>query len=264
MKLNLNKFVLKCINSFETEQGEANMWGQPLTTLLSAEHPLISELKQMVSPEHFFPAELLPDAKSIVIFFIPFDSRIIESNLLAGAASIEWARTYILTNQLLSRINDELEKYIIQHDFKAEKVKPTHNFSEETLMSRWSHRHLAWIAGMGTFGINNMLITSKGCCGRFGSLVTNADMMEFGFSTDDSKVEAFQGVEKCLNKRNGSCGICQKKCPVGAYKEGGVFDRHKCYKVCLENAQLYKEIGLADACGKCLVGLPCSSKDPSK
>lgn len=36
-------------------------------------------------------------------------------------------------------------------------------------MSEWSHRHAAYIAGLGIFGINNMLITNKGCVGRIPS-----------------------------------------------------------------------------------------------
>jgi hypothetical protein len=33
--------------------------------------------------------------------------------------------------------------------------------------------------------------------------------------------------------------------------------------MCLENAEHHKNIGYADVCGKCVVGLPCSFKDPS-
>ena len=261
MDLDLHELILKCISTFETEQGKLNMWEPPLTAVLSEEHPLIPELKQMVSPDHFLPRELLPDAKSIVIFFIPFKSKIIESNLQAGSASTDWARAYAQTNKLIGTINDELEIYLLHHGFKTKKVMATHNFSEKTLMSRWSHRHLAWIARMGTFGINNMLITSKGCCGRFGSIVTNAGIHEFGFTTSNFDKPL---PEKCLNKINGACGICQKKCQKEAFEEGRLFNRFKCYEACLENGELYKDIGLADVCGKCLAGLPCSSKDPTK
>ena len=259
MDIELHEVILKCM-TLETEKGERDVWEQPLTAFLTAEHPLLPELKKMVSHDHFLPSDLLPDAKSVIIFFIPFKSKIIESNLKGKAASVEWAKAYIFTNELISVINDEIEKALNQYGFQAKKVMATHNFDEKTLMSRWSHRHLAWIAGMGTFGINNMLITSNGCCGRFGSLVTNAGLSELGISTENSTVPP---AEKCLNKINGSCGICRKKCPCGAYKEGGVFDRHECYKVCLENAEHYKTFGLADVCGKCLVGLPCSGREPS-
>jgi hypothetical protein len=69
--------------------------------------------------------------------------------------------------------------------------------------------------------------------------------------------------EKCLYKIDGSCGICREKCFAQAYRNG-VFDRHKCYQICLKNAERHKALGCADVCGKCLAGLPCSSGDPSK
>ena len=254
----LNESIMKCIAAFGAERGEPDMWGQPLTAVLAEDHPRIPELKQMVSYDHLLPEDLLPDAKSVVVFFIPFENRIIESNLKGEAASEEWAKAYVLTNELLGYINDEFEKKLNRYGFKAEKIKATHNFNEKTLMSRWSHRHLAWLAGLGTFGINNMLITSRGCCGRFGSFVTNASSLELGIPTID-----FTDSEKCINKLNGSCGLCRKKCKVAALEDRS-FDRYKCYKVCMENAEKYNAFGLADVCGKCFVGLPCSDKDPSK
>jgi hypothetical protein len=90
----------------------------------------------------------------------------------------------------------------------------------------------------------------------FGHLVCNQTNYQFSHY-EDIKVK-----EKCLYKINEGCGICQNKCIVNAY-EGSTFNRKKCYEICLKNAKYYKSIGYADVCGKCLVGLPCSTKDPS-
>jgi epoxyqueuosine reductase QueG len=112
---------------------------------------------------------------------------------------------------------------------------------------------VAYIAGLGTFGINNMFITEQGCCGRLGSIVTN---YEFEYPPP-AKLE-----EKCLFKRDGSCGICRQKCIIGAFDDGD-FDRASCYRVCLDNAHYHEDMGVADVCGKCCVGLPCSLVDPT-
>ena len=256
MSLELEKTINKAISTFEVEKGIKNFWEQPLVAAINANHPLIPGLKHSVSPDHLLPDELLSGAKSVVVFFIPFTNSIIESNIKGEAASREWALAYVVTNSLLGFINDELEKFLESHGFQTAKIMATHNFDEKTLISRWSHRHLAWIAGLGSFGLNNMLITSKGCCGRLGSLVTDADCEELGVPS----VAELQ-KERCLNKINGSCGLCQKICPAGAYEEKGKFNRWKCHEVCLKNAELHKELGVADVCGKCLVGLPCS-KNP--
>lgn len=259
VNFNLHEFIQQTISSFVAAKGIEKMWKAPLTALLSADNPLLPSLRQAVSGDHLLPEDLLPSAKSIIVYFLPFENRIIESNLKGEVASEEWARAYVLTNALLAFINENIEVFLNQHGFNATKIMATHNFDEKTLMSRWSHRHIAWIAGLGTFGINNMLITRQGCCGRFGSLLTDANSQQLGISVTDSRPLP----EKCLNKINGSCGLCHKKCSSGAYNGKGSFDRHKCYETCLNNAELYKSIGHADVCGKCLVGLPCSSKDPS-
>ena len=259
MNLKLQDFIQKTISAFEIKHGIEHMWKPPLVATVPSNHPLVLQIKQSVMINHLLPEDILPGAKNIVVFFIPFENKIIESNLGGEAASEEWARAYISTNELIGFIGDETEKYLNSHGFRMGKIKATHNFDEKTLMSRWSHRHIAWASGLGTFGINNMLITSSGCCGRLGSFVTDADSWELDLPTEHS----VPLPEKCLNKNNGSCGLCRKKCLAGAYKEEGNFDRYICYETCLKNADLYRDFGFADVCGKCLVGLPCSCKDPS-
>jgi len=254
----IEKLAAKCISNFEINNSVSNMWLKPIMTCLSANHPKLPEIKKLVSEDHFLPRDLLPDAKSLIIIFIPFSDEVIKSNIEGETASELWARAYILTNELLSAINDEIEGFLLTKNITVYKIKPTHNFfNMETLMSRWSHRHLAWLAGLGTFGLNNMLITERGCCGRFGSLITNSDLCIHEISN------SLPAKERCLNKINGSCGICLDHCKFGALSKGK-FDRFTCYKMCLKNADVHKSLGLADVCGKCLVGLPCSSKDPSK
>ena len=262
MIIDLETLIQHCISGFENKGVE---WGTPLTTLLSAEDPRLPELKKMVSGNHLLPKELLSDAKSIIVYYIPFAEGIIKSNLKGKTASEEWAMAYITTNDLIAVINDEIENHLNRSGFHVAKIKATHNFDTDTLMSRWSHRHIAWLAGLGSFGINNMLITSQGCCGRFGSLLTNAEDAVFcyGGNTEKNASASSPLAEKCLNKIDGSCGACIKKCINGAFEEGGRFNRFTCYEACLINAALYQSMGIADVCGKCLVGLPCSVKDPS-
>ena len=39
--------------------------------------------------------------------------------------------------------------------------------------SNWSERHVAFIAGLGTFGLSKLLISAKGCAGRYGSIIVS-------------------------------------------------------------------------------------------
>jgi epoxyqueuosine reductase QueG len=127
----------------------------------------------------------------------------------------------------------------------------THNFDPEKLISGWSHRHVGYIAGLGKFGVNNMIITAHGCCGRIGSFVT------------DLRVEADQRSpgEACLYRHDVSCVQCAERC-VNTALFADRFDRWRCYEMCLRNETKYGNLGTADVCGKCLVGLPCSFTNP--
>ncbi|MDR2484158.1 MAG: hypothetical protein LBD55_02040 [Treponema sp.] len=253
------KTIEQAVLQYEKAHRLEGFWKKPLVRIIPADHPYMLSLKQIVSPGHLLPADLLPGAKSIISFFIPFDDRIPESNKGGTYSSELWASAYIETNSLIAAIGDTLEQELQKTGNRAGKIPATHNFDETTLISDWSHRHIAYIAGLGTFGINNMLITEQGCCGRFGTMVTDYDHTAYG--TGILRESAIK--EKCLYKLNGSCGICRKNCTAGAYTPEG-FDRNICYALCVENAGRHASIGgYADVCGKCLAGLPCSTKDPA-
>ena len=57
------------------------------------------------------------------------------------------------------------------------------------------------------------------------------------------------------------CKKCVDRCVNDALKVDS-FNRHKCYETCLDNAEFHTELGLADVCGKCLVNVPCATKNP--
>ena len=253
MQNNITAVIKSTIIEYETKNQLSKFWKEPIIEIISANDNRLLTLKETVSTDHLMPCDILHNAKSIVSFFIPFQDYIVDSNINGKLASQEWAAAYVKTNDLIKTINDNIEILMEQNGYKAGKIPATHNFNKEKLISNWSHRHIAYMAGLGTFGMNNMLITKNGCCGRFGSIVVNYEPEEYK--------QIHKTKEKCLKKQNGSCGLCQKRCVVNAY-EGNTFSRQKCYRQCLENAELYKDLGKADVCGKCLLGLPCSTREP--
>jgi epoxyqueuosine reductase QueG len=234
------------------EKAVRSAWEEPLLGIAAAEDPLFPRLRQAVRPTHGLPADLLPGARTVIVYFLPFAAGIPRSNRRGRHASREWAAAYVETNQLIRDLNSRLAAVLERAGFSCACPPPTHNFDAETLMSDWSHKHVAYIAGMGRFGSHHLLITSRGCAGRFGSLVTDAVI------APDTRPAG----EYCLYKHNGSCGTCVKRCPSGALAfdslGGPVLDRQRCYALCLENADLFRDEGLADVCGKCSVGVPCA------
>jgi epoxyqueuosine reductase QueG len=148
-------------------------------------------------------------------------------------------------------VNVFLREKLASRGFETKIMPATHNFNEKELLSDWSHKHVAYIAGLGGFGLHRMLITEMGCCGRLGSVITSA------------KIEPTQRSNNkyCLYFHNKSYKKCIEKCIFDALSIQ-TFDRHKCYNKCLENAKIYAHLGLVDVCGKCVSVVPCSFRNP--
>ena len=228
-------------------------WQPPLVGFASATDPLFHEFKRVISPTHFLPRDLLPEAGTVVAFLLPFEKSIVSSNITGRLASREWAQAYVDTNALIQKVGQHMQKFIEKSGHAVFVTPPTHNFDPKILLSDWSHRHVAFAAGLGRFGLHNMLITQKGCCGRIGSFITTLTI------EPDNRPER----EACLFKHNGSCEQCVSRCVKDALLTGK-FNRHKCHDMCLENEQKHKTLGAADVCGKCLVAIPCATMDPVK
>lgn len=226
-------------------------WEEPLVAFASAEDPLFAELRNVVVDSHAMPHDLLPDAKTVITFFLPFTKETSSSNNKPNLSSPQWAMCYLETNELIRLLSLHIQDFMEKSGEQAVTIPATHNWIEDKLVSNWSHRHIAYIAGLGQFGLNNMLITAKGCSGRIGSLITSMKI----------ETDSRSDQEACLYKYDGSCKKCVRKCVNDAFGEEG-FDRFRCYAKLLENVEEYKNIGYADVCGKCLVATPCTHMNP--
>ena len=251
MRDKIRSFIKEFVQGYKIENNTLRNWDEPLVAFANANDPLFLKLKTIVSETHKLPTDLLKDAETVISYFVPFQKEIALSNASNENCSEEWAIAYIETNKLIVALNNCLSEELEKANFKSVILPATHNFDTERLISDWSHKHVAFIAGLGNFGLHQMLITEKGCCGRLGSLIINA------------KIEPTRRSNKefCLYKYNESCQKCVENCVFGALKEGS-FDRQKCHGVCLSNAKLYSRLGLANCCGKCVCVVPCSFNNP--
>lgn len=250
MKSSVEKVIDDAIREFEKHEDTSTRWKKPLVGYADAADPLFRVLKQVAAPDHYEPFDINPYAKSVITYFLPFEDWVVESNKGGTDCSKEWAMAYVETNKLIAEINDCLIRFLNDSGWKTEKLPMELNMNRDTLKSVWSNRHVSYIAGLGTFGINNMLITENGCCGRLGNVVTS-------FQFDPTQRPDY---EYCLKKLDGSCGVCVENCMVDALDDG--FDRFRCYEVLKVNAIGFRELGEAQCCGKCLTGLPCSTRNP--
>ncbi len=252
----MDQFIRNTIEEFTASYkscGEIG-WKNPLIAYAAADDPLFVRLKEIVSPSHALPQDFLPEARTVITYFLPFIDKVVDSNKKGRHSSRTWAVAYIETNRLIGALNRHLQGELIKKGYKVVFAPATHNFDEETLLSDWSHRSVAYIAGLGTFGLNHMLITENGCCGRIGSLVTDLELPP----------TPRYSVELCLYRADGSCGRCIKNCVNDALKEN-LLNKYKCYELCLASADRLSDLeSIADVCGKCLVGVPCSTSAPNK
>ena len=244
MKNKVENEIWKCIETYCAEKQIANIWEKPVVKFADAKDPKFAQLKEIVVPDHYLPTDYMEDAVTVLSWFLPFKREIPRTNVDGATCSAVWADSYLITNELFIYINERLLQTIAEMGYRACMPVNAGMISNEIPKSRWSQRHVAYIAGHGTFGMNNMLISDKGCVGRYTSVIT----------TIPAPVDPIPTEERCLYKKNGSCGLCFKRCRVGALTPEG-FDRFKCLAQCLENERLYPG---ADVCGKCIVELPCS------
>lgn len=246
----INDFVI----GYCSERGLAGFWLRAIVKFVDANHPELPRLKDLVTDTHHLPGDFLPDPKIIVLYFLPFSREAVQSNKAGRYASRQWVKSYLLSKALLAAIDTYVVDLLRRDGYRAARPVFPSYIGEGIYKSGWSYRHIARLGGMGTFGLHNMLITDSGSCGYYSSVIT-------GLAVEPDVPLA---EERCLYKRDGSCGACVKQCVAGALTFDG-FDRVKCHAMCMENAERYGDSmgGLADACGKCLVGLPCSMGNPA-
>ena len=125
--------------------------------------------------------------------------------------------------------------------------------------SNWSERHAAYIAGLGTFGLCDGLITAKGKAMRAGSAVARLPL--------EPTPRPYSGIhDYCLFHSQGNCGKCMARCPMKALGPEG-HDKKKCFRHVKGSCTEFtlENYGFKiDACGLCQVGVPCMDHIPDK
>ncbi len=230
---------------------------QPLVGFTAADNPGFIRLREAVGPTHQLPQDLLPNARSVIAFFLPFTRDLVRLNRSDPYISRAWAEAYVETNRLIDDICRALAGVLISMGVRTAWQQPTHNFDQLTLTSFWSHKHVAYLCGLGGFGRHQMLITEAGCAGRLGSLAIDADLPETGTALPGT---ADLPPGEFLAKRCRDCSACIRSCPSGALTENGL-NKQVCYNYLLQVSDHFQDLGLCDVCGKCATG-PCALKAP--
>ncbi|MEI7430482.1 MAG: hypothetical protein WCL27_08490 [Betaproteobacteria bacterium] len=224
---------------------EKPQFGDPIIRFADAANPMFTELKTLVHPGHFTPYDLMPDAKTVIAYFVPAHEDIAIGNQVETWATKEWSLqkgyTKTLMDEITARVQKRLAAINVNCSGNSESEIP---FDTTKFTHPWSLKAVAYIAGVGRFGLNQLIITEKGCAGRLGSFVINA-------AADYNKTIE---EEYCLYRIDGSCHACVDRCPADAYDPNrwGGLDKQKCKAKSKEQKEIYKDVpGATEACAKC-------------
>lgn len=186
------------------------------------------------------PEKLLPGAKTAIVIGIPIHLSILET-----APSIWYREVYKTVNSLLDQSAYRLATYLGEHGFSSVSLPrdgyPSLEYLQQGKPVPFSHRHAAVMAGLGTFGVNNTVLTPEyGPRVRFTTILTRAEI-------EDVRVPL---PEQCTH-----CMKCVRHCPATAIEGGDYPNSLINKKACIERSMQLRTSGMAP-CGICIAVCP--------
>jgi epoxyqueuosine reductase len=266
-------------NRFSAFSGEP-IWDEPLVGFADGDDPLFKEYKTVVGDFHVTPREALNtyvesagigkkemSRISVISWILPATekSRLSMRNE-STYCSLRWNHVrwegqdfnYRLARYLVALIEGMGHLAVAPDLSKWFEVLRLPNGPA----SRWSQRHIAYAAGLGTFSLNDGFITPKGMAVRAGSVVCD-------LALPASHKPYRNHLANCLFYNRGACGKCIKRCPAQAISEKG-HDKIKCQAYLNGMKEIMKNAGKLEGyiggtyvgCGFCQIGVPCENRIP--
>lgn len=260
-------------NSMGLATGEP-AWEAPKLAFARGNDPLFAWLKTDIGPflwtpeEAFaqaFPGAPVPGTQlSVISWVLPQTAKTKADQLRQREVPAErWARSRFFGEAFNYQLRLHLAMQLCGAGCRAVAPETLPSFSARCrserygLAANWSERHVAWIAGLGTFGLSDGLITEFGKAVRFGSVVVEADL--------PATSRPYRGHRDwCLWYARGTCGDCIPRCPAAAIAASG-HDKELCQRYISSVTVPYvnRHYGTgASPCGLCQVGIPCASGNP--
>jgi epoxyqueuosine reductase QueG len=247
-------------NDWPIGLGGFKLFDAPLFAFGSADDDMFAHLKQptVIGQHLMLPRDWLPSAETVISYFLPFSEAVKRGNSRDMSwPSTEWLYARVEGQLLINRFGEHMKTMLADAGYKSVIPSLDSRFwshsggsdSQGPFTSNWSERHVAYICGLGTFGLSKGLITAKGIAGRFGSIVT-----ELSVPPDPRQYDAV--YEYC-----NLCGQCAKNCPAQAI----TLENGKDHKRCSMFLNIIKEKTTPRfGCGKCQVNVPCESGIPTQ
>jgi epoxyqueuosine reductase len=178
-----------------------------------------------------------------VVVVAPMLAGVLDS--LDGGPNLAYFHHYRQLNNLLDRVAYEIGLLLERRGFSALPIAASQTLDADDLTAHLSHRHLAYCAGMGWRGKNNLLVNPRfGCRFRLVSVLT------------DAPLDAGRPPE---GRDCGPCTLCRDACPAGAIGETAQDFR---VDLCHEQLSEYRKIPRLGQriCGLCQKACPRGSR----
>ncbi|HOO27143.1 MAG TPA: epoxyqueuosine reductase [Lachnospiraceae bacterium] len=243
--MTLEMELYEIVSTIIKNHPKASYYREPVIGYADAEDPLYDQLDEIIGNPQLHPRDMLTGAKTVMVLFLPYSEIVYNSIGRQHLVSSVWSDAYMETNKLLDHIMNVVSEFLSSRGIRSSCEPPTENFDHVSKTARWGHKSNAVIAGIGSFGLNHLLITKKGCMGRMNSLVMDAHIPPTPRT----------GHEYCLYYQNGGCKACIKNCPSGAIWTDGTIDKKRC-DAYLEGKNIHD---WQQGCPQCSLG-PCALK----
>jgi epoxyqueuosine reductase QueG len=261
-------------NSLHLATGE-KAWEKPHVAIALGDDPLFQHYKEMIGPFLWTPAEAFamafPDKPApaeelrVISYVLPQTTTTRADQRQEKTMPAErWARSRFHGEEFNCDLRLHLAEALTIAGYPSVAPERLPGFAYQQserfgLASNWSERHAAFIAGHGTFGLSDAMITRWGQAVRFGSVVSRINLPA------TARTYGEDHHAWCLWYAKGSCGACAKRCPVEAITTSSGHDKQACFDYIRVTTAPYatKTYGTgATPCGLCQVKIPCEAQVP--
>jgi epoxyqueuosine reductase QueG len=178
-------------NSLHLETGE-KAWAEPHVAIARGDDPLFLGNKEMIGPFLWTPEEAyalaFPDSPvparelRVISYVLPQTPKTRADQRLEDRMPAErWARSRFHGEEFNCDLRLHLAETLTRAGYPSVAPERLPGFGYQHserfgLASNWSERHAAFVAGHGTFGLSDGMITRWGKAVRFGSVVSRIDL----------------------------------------------------------------------------------------
>jgi len=272
-KLVLELYEADAGNCFD-DPAMGRLFDPPTVAIASADDAWFTRFKEIIGEFHWTPREALAladaraRARSVICWCLPVGRAAREANRREDRTPARpWAYVRTFGEQFNNRLRHGLEARLreLGHAAMAPQESPLQKARERPEIgwsSCWSERHVAFVAGLGTFGISGGLITARGVAHRLGSVVTDLELAATPRPYGD---EPFAW---CLRCAQGTCGECIKRCPASAIGQSvEQRDKKACFQWTYDSVRGDRGESIfgwkgAYGCGLCQTAVPCEECNP--